>query len=73
MSFLRFDGDRSQYSILLGKGKAVRPAAASGNSYGWYEVRMAAAEYLLATGPYIHHGVIICDDILVPVYETAKT
>lgn len=74
VSFLRFDGDRSQYSILLGKGKAVSgPAAASGNSYGWYEVQdWQRLEYLLATGPYIHHGVIIYDDILVPVYEACK-
>lgn len=74
VSFLRFDGDRGEYSVLVGKGKAVKgPAAASGNSFGWYEVEdWQKLEYILSTGPYIHHGVIIYDDILVPVHEACK-
>lgn len=74
MSFLRFDGDNGNYSVLLARGEGVDgPMLEGERSYGWYKVEdWPKLEYKLTTGCYIHHGVVIYDDILPAVHEALR-
>lgn len=74
VTIMRFDGDNNEFSVLLCKGKGVDgPAAIGKTSYGWYEVQSwPQLENKLVRGPYIHHGVVIYDDILPQMYEAIR-
>lgn len=72
ISILRFDGDHSNYSLLLGNAKGIEGPFCQG-TYLWVEVKnMTKLEDKLVTGPYVHHCVGVHSDIVPVIYEACK-
>ncbi|TDW13233.1 L-fucose isomerase-like protein [Breznakia blatticola] len=72
MTLCRFDGDNSEYSLLLGKAKGVEGPYTKG-TYVWAEVEnWKRLEAKIVEGPYIHHCVGIHKDIVPILYEACK-
>ena len=72
MTLCRFDGDNSEYSLLLGNAKGVDGPYTKG-TYVWVEVEnLKRLENKLVCGPYIHHCVGIHKDVVPVLYEACK-
>ena len=69
LTLARFDGDRGEYSLLLGNARGVDGPKTMG-TYLWIEVEnIKRLEAKLVEGPYIHHCVGIHRDVVPILYE----
>jgi L-fucose isomerase-like protein len=72
LTLARFDGDNGEYSLLLGKAKAINGPYTLG-TYLWIEVEnWKRLEAKIVEGPYIHHCTAIYGDLVPILYETCK-
>ncbi len=72
MTLCRFDGDNSEYSLLLGNAEGIEGPFTKG-TYVWVKVdNLKRLEEKLVCGPYIHHCVGIHKDIVPVLYEACK-
>lgn len=72
MTLCRFDGDNSEYSLLLGNAEGIEGPYTKG-TYVWVKVdNLKRLEEKLVCGPYIHHCVGIHKDIVPVLYEACK-
>jgi L-fucose isomerase-like protein len=72
LTLARFDGDNGEYSLLLGKAKAIEGPYTLG-TYLWVEVEnWKRLEAKLVEGPYIHHCTGIYGDAVPVLYEACK-
>lgn len=72
LTLARFDGDRGEYSLLLGQAKGIDGPYTKG-TYLWVEVEnLKRLEAKLVEGPYIHHCVAIHGDVVPVLYEACK-
>lgn len=72
MTLARFDGDNGEYSLLLGKAKAVDGPFTKG-TYVWVEVEnLKRLEAKIVEGPYIHHCTGVHGDVVPILYEACK-
>ena len=72
ITLCRFDGDRGNYSLLLGNAKGVDGPKCMG-TYLWVEVQnIKRLEAKLVEGPYIHHCVGVHKNIVPILYEACK-
>lgn len=72
MSVIRFDGDRGDYQLFLGRGRGIQGPFTRG-SYVWVEVQdWPLWEERLVTGPYVHHVVAVHSNIIPVLYEACK-
>lgn len=73
MTYVRFDGDNGEYSILLGKGKKVEGPSSGHGARMWIEVpNMPKLERHIVKGPYIHHVALANGDITPIVLEACN-
>lgn len=73
MTYLRFDGDNGEYSILLGKGRTVEGPSSGRGARVWIEVpNMPKLERHIVKGPYVHHAALIRGDITPIIYEACQ-
>jgi L-fucose isomerase-like protein len=72
LTLARFDGDNGEYSLLLGRAKAIEGPYTLG-TYLWVEVEnWKRLEAKLVEGPYIHHCTGIYGDVVPVLYEACK-
>lgn len=72
ISLARFDGDKGEYSLLLGNARGIDGPAGMG-TYLWIEVEnIKRLEAKVVEGPYIHHVVGIHKDVVPVLYEACK-
>lgn len=72
ITLARFDGDNSEYSLLLGNAKGIDGPYTKG-TYLWVEVKnLKKLEHKLVTGPYIHHCTGIHGNVVPVLYEACK-
>lgn len=72
MTICRFDGDNSEYSLLLGNAEGIEGPYTKG-TYVWIKVNnLKRLEEKLVSGPYIHHCVGIHKNIVPVLYEACK-
>jgi L-fucose isomerase-like protein len=72
LTLARFDGDNGEYSLLLGKAKAIDGPYTMG-TYLWIEVEnWKRLEAKLVEGPYIHHCTGVHGDVVPVLYEACK-
>lgn len=72
LTIARFDGDKGEYSLLLGNAKTIDGPYTKG-TYMWIEVKdWPSLEAKIVEGPYIHHCVGIHADVVPVLYEACK-
>lgn len=72
MTICRFDGDNSEYSLLMGNAEGIEGPYTKG-TYVWIKVNnLKRLEEKLVCGPYIHHCVGIHKDVVPVLYEACK-
>ncbi|MDR2740503.1 MAG: L-fucose/L-arabinose isomerase family protein [Treponema sp.] len=72
LTLLRFDGDNSEYSLLLGNARGIDGPYTLG-TYLWIEVKnWKRLEAKIVEGPYIHHCVAVHGDFVPVLYEACK-
>lgn len=72
MTLARFDGDHGEYSMFMGRAKAIKGPYTRG-SYVWVEVNdWPLWEEKLVKGPYVHHSVGINRDVIPALYEACN-
>jgi L-fucose isomerase-like protein len=72
LTLARFDGDRGEYSLLLGNARGIDGPYTKG-TYLWIEVKnWKRLEAKIVEGPYIHHCVAVHGDVVPVLYEACK-
>lgn len=73
VTFLRFDGDNGEYSILLGTAKASEGPDSHRGARMWIEVPdVLRLERHITKGPYVHHAALIHEDITPIIQEACE-